>query len=98
VRKNFSTFPVDKAQDTTIRALPLIKTVIKSVRIEEDARPKPRQWRALDIGIAKCYLEYNAVRVRCPGHGVRVDAVPWAQALAAQDQGVAGGVNNVLTE
>jgi transposase len=44
-----------------------------------DAKPGPRRWRALDIGIAKCYLEYSAVRVHCPKHGVRVESVPWAR-------------------
>lgn len=44
-----------------------------------DARPGPRRWRALDLAQSMCFLEYQAVRVRCPEHGVRVEAVPWAR-------------------
>ena len=44
-----------------------------------DAKMRLRRWRTLDIGIAKCYLEYHAVRVRCHSHGVHVESVPWAR-------------------
>ncbi|MCL1848048.1 MAG: ISL3 family transposase [Coriobacteriia bacterium] len=44
-----------------------------------DCRPTPRRWRALDLAQSKCYLEYNAVRVNCPDHGVHVESVPWAR-------------------
>lgn len=44
-----------------------------------DGRSKPRRWRALDLGTAKCYLEYAPVRVACPDHGVHVESVPWAR-------------------
>ena len=37
-----------------------------------------RRWRALDLCSTRCYLEYAPCRVRCPEHGVRVEAVPWA--------------------
>ena len=47
-----------------------------------DTRPAPRRWRTLDIGQVKCYLEYHAVRVRCPKHGVHVESVPWARHLS----------------
>ena len=38
----------------------------------------PRRWRALDLGPTRCYLEAEAVRVRCPEHGVVAAQVPWA--------------------
>lgn len=38
-----------------------------------------RRWRALDLGTTKLYLEAEAVRVRCPTHGVVVAEVPWAR-------------------
>ena len=44
-----------------------------------DVSPKARRWRALDLARAKCFLEYRTVRVECPEHGVRVEAVPWAR-------------------
>jgi len=37
-----------------------------------------RRWRALDLGPIRCYLEAEAVRVRCPEHGVVAAQVPWA--------------------
>jgi transposase len=33
----------------------------------------------IDFGTTLCYLEAEAPRVRCPEHGVRVAAVPWAR-------------------
>lgn len=44
-----------------------------------DAMPTPRRWRAQDIARSMCFLEYGVRRVRCPEHGVRVEAVPWAR-------------------
>jgi transposase len=44
-----------------------------------DITPRPRRWRAMDLAGAKCYLEYQPVRVRCPEHGVHVESVPWAR-------------------
>jgi transposase len=38
-----------------------------------------RRWRALDLGTTIAYLEADALRVRCPEHGVVVCAVPWAR-------------------
>jgi transposase len=38
-----------------------------------------RRWRALDLGVLRCYLEADAPRVRCPRHGVLTAAVPWAR-------------------
>ncbi len=44
-----------------------------------DARPLPRRWRAMDLARSTCFLEYAPRRVRCPEHGVHVEAVPWAR-------------------
>lgn len=38
-----------------------------------------REWRALDLGECKLYLEADAPRVTCPDHGVTVAQVPWAR-------------------
>jgi transposase len=38
-----------------------------------------RRWRGLDLGVVRVFLEADAPRVRCPGHGVVVAAVPWAR-------------------
>jgi transposase len=38
-----------------------------------------RRWRALDVGIWRCFLEAEAPRVTCPDHGVVVAQVPWAR-------------------
>jgi transposase len=38
-----------------------------------------RRWRALDLGTVPVYLEAEAPRVRCRGHGVTVAWVPWAR-------------------
>ena len=42
-------------------------------------RGAPRLWRAMDLARSACYLEYAPCRVRCPEHGVRTGAVPWAR-------------------
>lgn len=44
-----------------------------------DAQADPRRWRAQDLARSMCYLEYRVSRVRCPKHGVHVEAVPWAR-------------------
>lgn len=44
-----------------------------------DGRSVPRRWRAMDLARSKCYLEYAPCRIRCPEHGVHVEAVPWAR-------------------
>ena len=38
-----------------------------------------REWRGLDLGECKLYLEADAPRVSCPAHGVVVARVPWAR-------------------
>lgn len=38
-----------------------------------------RRWRGLDLGTTRVYLEAEAIRVRCPEHGVVVAEVPWAR-------------------
>ena len=43
------------------------------------SRGAPRLWRAMDLARSACYLEYAPCRVRCPEHGVRTEAVPWAR-------------------
>lgn len=44
-----------------------------------DASRAPRRWRAMDVGRARCYLEYAPSRVSCPEHGVLTERVPWAR-------------------
>lgn len=44
-----------------------------------DAGEGRRRWRALDLGVMRCFLEADAPRVRCPRHGVLTAAVPWVQ-------------------
>lgn len=44
-----------------------------------DAGEGRRRWRALDLGTVQAFVEAGAPRVSCPGHGVRVAAVPWAR-------------------
>ena len=43
-----------------------------------DAGEGRRRWRALDLGVMRCFLEADAPRVKCPRHGVLTAAVPWA--------------------
>jgi transposase len=38
-----------------------------------------RRWRALDVGLARCFLEADSPRVDCPTHGPTVAQVPWAR-------------------
>lgn len=38
-----------------------------------------RRWRALDVGLARAFVEADAPRVRCAEHGVVVCSVPWAR-------------------
>ena len=42
-------------------------------------RAPARTWRAMDLARSECALEYAPARVRCPEHGVVVEAVPWAR-------------------
>jgi transposase len=37
-----------------------------------------RQWRGLDLGSTRTFIEAEAPRVSCPEHGVVVAQVPWA--------------------
>lgn len=38
-----------------------------------------RRWRALDVGLLRCFLESDSPRVTCPVHGPTVAQVPWAR-------------------
>ena len=38
-----------------------------------------RRWRALDLGVVRCYLKADSPRVACPAHGPTVAQVPWAR-------------------
>ena len=38
-----------------------------------------RRWRALDLGVVRCFIEADAPRVACRWHGVVVTRVPWAR-------------------
>ena len=38
-----------------------------------------RNWRALDIGTLRCFLQADSPRVNCPDHGPTVAQVPWAR-------------------
>jgi len=42
-------------------------------------RGEVRRWRALDVGVLRCFAEAAVVRVSCPQHGVVVAQVPWAR-------------------
>lgn len=43
-----------------------------------------REWRAMDVGEVKAYLEGDAPRVACPEHGPTVAGLPWARHGARQ--------------
>lgn len=43
---------------------------------------RTRRWRHLDVGGAKCWLEYDIRRVDCGECGVRTEAVGWARPAA----------------
>ncbi len=38
-----------------------------------------RNWRALDLGTLRCFLQATAPRVNCPTHGPTVAQFPWAR-------------------
>jgi transposase len=38
-----------------------------------------RRWRALDLGVVRCFVEADAPRVACRRHGVTTAQVPWAR-------------------
>ena len=50
----------------------------KRGRVYDQGQGK-RQWRSLDIGSTKVFLEADAPRITCRKHGVVVAAVPWAR-------------------
>ncbi len=43
-----------------------------------------RRWRTLDLGASRCYMEHAPLRVECPEHGVRTEAVPWARCVSSR--------------
>jgi transposase len=45
----------------------------------EDRGDGRRCWRGLDLGTTRVLLSAESPRVRCPAHGVVVQAVPWAR-------------------
>lgn len=48
-------------------------------RSRYDTRPCPSRWRHLDLGTWRVQLEATLRRLRCPTHGVVVEAVPFAR-------------------
>jgi len=44
-----------------------------------DTRPRPSVWRHLDLGVWRVQIEATLRRLRCPTHGVVVEAVPFAR-------------------
>ncbi|HSH59810.1 MAG TPA: helix-turn-helix domain-containing protein [Acidimicrobiales bacterium] len=44
-----------------------------------DTRAVPSRWRHLDLGTWRLELEANLRRLRCPTHGVVIEAVPFAR-------------------
>lgn len=44
-----------------------------------DTRPVPSRWRHLDLGTWRLELRATLRRLRCPAHGVVVEAVPFAR-------------------
>jgi transposase len=44
-----------------------------------DTRPCPSSWRHLDLGVWRVQVEATLRRLRCPTHGVVVEAVPFAR-------------------
>jgi transposase len=48
-------------------------------RFRYDTRPCPSRWRHLDLGVWRVQVEATLRRLRCPTHGVVVEAVPFAR-------------------
>ena len=48
-------------------------------RFRYDTRPAPSCWRHLDLGTWRLELRADLRRLRCPDHGVVVEAVPFAR-------------------
>jgi len=38
-----------------------------------------RNWRSIDVGTLRCFLQADSPRVSCPDHGPTVAQVPWAR-------------------
>ena len=47
-----------------------------------DRPNRPRQWRHLDMGGTRCFVQASVSRIRCPEHGVVTEMVPWARPAA----------------
>jgi transposase len=50
-----------------------------STRWRVETRPEDSWWRSLDMGGWKVIVTARLRRLRCPDHGVRVEAVPFAR-------------------
>jgi transposase len=48
-------------------------------RFRYDTRPCPSTWRHLDLGVWKVRVSAHLRRLRCPTHGIIVEAVPFAR-------------------
>ncbi len=48
-------------------------------RYRYDTRPAPSFWRHLDLGTWRLEVRASLRRLRCPDHGVVVEAVPFAR-------------------
>ena len=53
-----------------------------STRARYDQRPVDSRWRHLDLGVWRLEVRARLRRLRCPTHGVRTEAVPFARADA----------------
>ena len=51
-----------------------------STRFRYDTRPVTSRWRHLDFGRWQVLVRARLRRLRCPQHGVRVEAIPFARA------------------
>ncbi|QUC04369.1 hypothetical protein [Atopobium sp. oral taxon 416] len=36
---------------------------------------EPRRWRVMDLGRAKCWIEYRPARMNCSEHGVHANGI-----------------------
>lgn len=54
----------------------------QSTRARYDQRPVDSRWRHLDLGVWRLEVRARLRRLRCPTHGVRTEAVPFARADA----------------
>lgn len=51
-----------------------------TTKARHDTRPVPSAWRHLDLGVWHLEIRCILRRLRCPNHGVKVEAVPFARA------------------